>query len=149
MVKRFFFAAIIAASVWTVGAAVSGSVNVAEVSETTGVMATELYEGTAYDLVMNGNSVSGSYPGAFNIDAGTGEIYGSFNVYQGTTLIHHFTLDGDLDSGASGTVTVPPYGNTVNYTVTFSNVIFNGNSVTFTATTTSGISSVFTFTGSY
>jgi hypothetical protein len=157
MFKKCFFAAIIAASVWTVGAAVSGSVNVAEVSETTDVMAEHTYSGTVSVSQMNGNSSSGNYPGTFEIDSVSREISGAFNVYSSSSgaLIHTFSIEGDLDDGADGTISLP-YGGPLEFTAIFSGVSFSGNTVTFTCTATIttpgnyyGKVSIFTFTGSY
>jgi hypothetical protein len=156
MIKKFFFAAIIAASVWTVGAAVSGSVNVAEVSETTDVMATYTYEGTASVSMMNDSLVSGDYPGTFEINDVTGAINGSFNIYDSESgaLIHTFSIVGVINfttglGSGSGSIGLPN-GNSLAFTAVFSNAtIVSGNSVTFTCTgtvTSTGKQSIFTFT---
>ncbi|MDR1225114.1 MAG: hypothetical protein LBL07_19870 [Tannerella sp.] len=143
MCKKIILAAFFAACVWMVGATVN---------ETAAVTATDVYVGTASNLVMNGNSVSGSYPGSFEIDE-DGNIYGSFDVVNDSgAVIHHFILDGNLLDGiATGTVSLPPNGNTVPFGASFSNVSFSGNSVTFSCTATTAtipiITSSFTFSG--
>jgi hypothetical protein len=143
MCKKIILAAFFAACVWMVGATVS---------ETVAVTATNVYDGTVSVSVMNGNNTSGEYDGSFEIDDVTGDIYGSFNVYSSTSgaLIHQFTIEGNLYSGATGTITLP-YGSPLTFTATFSGVSFSGNSVTFTciACASNGNQSVFTFTGSY
>jgi hypothetical protein len=151
MVKKFFFAAIFAASVWTVGAAVSESMNVAVAGETAAITATDVYDGTASVSIMNGNPTSGNYPGSFEIDDATGDIYGSFDIVNPNTgaLIHEFIIDGNLSSGAVGVITLPN-GSSLSFTAVFTGVSFSGNSVTFTCTatiTSTGNLSVFTFNG--
>ena len=91
MKKLLFLAAIIAACVVSMANATAKSVNdAASVNSAAAVAASELYVGQAYDLVMAGRPIPGSYYAEFNIDRETGDIVGDFEVEP---AIHDFYLE--------------------------------------------------------
>ncbi|MDR0574195.1 MAG: hypothetical protein LBG96_09245 [Tannerella sp.] len=148
MKKIFFVAAIIAASIVNVANTTAKSVDDASsVNNATVVGDTATYSGYAYNLVMAGRPIPGSYAASFVIDDETYDIDGHVVINVG--VMGDMYLNGNLKTGATGYVTVG--GEQLPITATFSNDVFGDNSVTFDCNAVidgTSITSSFTFSGS-
>jgi hypothetical protein len=129
MKKMLFLAAIIAASVISPANAAAKSTDALSVNVTTDVSATAEYDGEAYDLVMAGRPIPGSYPAKFDIDEDTGDITGSFRVEP---MIHDFYLVGNLYDGTATGYVILADGTRYDYDGELYDVSFDGDCVTFT-----------------
>lgn len=143
MKKAFLVVALFATSFGSVSAANNEEVNASFIESS--VYAASTYTGKADVSKMNNRPLTGSYYATFDVDEATGDIKGRFSI----TGAHDFMISGNLYSGATGYVSTP-MGN-FNFEATFTNVSFNGNSVTFTCIAQipqlGNAESIFTFTG--
>lgn len=106
----------------------------------------QTYGGTATVTEMNGNSLSRKESATFTYDAETGDISGNFSI----AFVHTLELTGNVNSIATGNIKMIITGKTYSFIATFSNVVCDGNNLSFdcTATTNEGKTSKFSFTGS-
>ncbi|MDR0743456.1 MAG: hypothetical protein LBF05_03760 [Tannerella sp.] len=143
--KKFFLvAAIFAASVAGLANVTAENANANGVQDVAAITAAADYNGTVYDLKMNGKSIDTIIPATFTIDDVTGDISGEVIINVG--VMGSITLDGNLYTGADGIAVV--FGIPFPFTATFKSVTFSGKSVTFTCEADAGIiSASFTFTG--
>ena len=107
----------------------------------------KVYSGKAKVTEMNGKKLNRTESATFTYDHATGNISGDFDI----VLVHTLTLDGNVNSGASGTIRMNITGKEYSFDATFSNVKCEGNTLSFdcTATTHENKTSKFSFTGTF
>lgn len=151
MKKLVLAIALVATSFGMINASNNVNVNmVSSVDNSSSVYATKEYKGTATVEKMAGNPSSGSYEASFNIDPNTKEINGTLKIVKGGVVIHNLHIEGYLDDGATGYLTVPG-GSSFDFNATFSDVNVTEYSVTFKCTgvipALGNAESIFTFVG--
>lgn len=143
--KKILMAALLAASIGTANAeSIEANAPAYDNMSVTASTSTT-YSGKAKVTEMNGKSLSRTESASFDYNASTGDIKGDFSI----VLIHTLELDGNVYSGATGTITMLITGTEYEFTATFTNVVLDGNTLSFdcTAYTSEGKESKFSFTG--